>query len=230
MKAKKVLTIFGIVTATIALASVGLTPIAQGGVGHTISRVTIGGSDTPSTTIPSSPAPSPPTGASGVLPSSVSPPTTLTHLVPPKVALIGGSCVDSDVTAAVSGNGPYFGMGTNQLIVSLSSTGPCTLSGFPVLTFLNGQGKSTGAKFSDGGTTGATQLDAMVELNAGQPVSFLIQFGDIGCVPASQLVLALPGTTPVNVALDPSFMDGWSSCAVVSETPYVQGNSMQEYA
>ena len=83
-------------------------------------------------------------------------------------------------------------MGESQLIVTLSSTVPCTLSGYPNLLFLNGQGSIVSSQFVDGGTLGTVQSVAEVQLSANVLAAFLIEYsGRSGCQSVAQLALNL---------------------------------------
>jgi hypothetical protein len=131
----------------------------------------------------------------------------------------------------LSATGPYLGMGTEQFIITITSSTACQIRGYPVLAF---SGVSTSAQAPlvvNGGTAGNADPQSAVAVGPGQTASFLLQTNGDDCPTASQLMFGLPGTTAsVVVSLTPPIASSWNACPTVYVTPFEQGNSPDRYA
>ena len=186
--------------------------------------------------------------ASSNLPTPVGPsagvqagtPTPISR--PPAVSInipsVPCSSVGHALQASVTGFGPYVGMGVMQDIVSLRSSTPCYVSGYPTLSF-TGPTAAVPITEHDGATLGSPPKPQQVAVGAQYQVSFLIQFASVGgsstnCPVATSLTLRIPGSgirIPVSLAQMAHAQSQWSPCGgVVEVSPFEQENSVGEYA
>lgn len=223
---------FGSVLGAVIIVAVG-TVISTGAQGspNTLQSLIANDGGVPPTTVPpvSTNIVQPDLG--GLTPNPLAA-TPLVHSSVPVPILTGTTCTGSEVNAALTSNGPYIGMGSDQLIVSLSSSTSCTLSGYPVLSLYDSNGAGAGTKFIDGGTIGSPQSTNAIQLGPNNVGSFLIQFsGNASCVPANIFQLSLSATSsPVVISNDSSLLSSWPGCSVMNETPFVEGNSVGVFA
>jgi hypothetical protein len=169
-----------------------------------------------------------PTGPQSTAPPGTATQGVLSHQPPPSVTIPATQCTNGDLSAGLSGPGPYQGMGQIQLIVTITSTVPCQLKGYPTLQFDNAT-----TSIQDGGTTGNADPPSVVAAGPGIPVSFLMQFSDRSstCTDVSGLNFGLPSDpADIPVALDPPYIASWTACASALVSPIEQGNSVDRYA
>ncbi len=192
----------------------------------------------PPTTIgaaPIAPGTPPPTWPSA--PNSPAPTDDPTHEVAPAVSSASSMCAPGQVTAKFGGSGPYGpfnGPNNNvwQVIIVMTSSSPCLVSGYPSVAFANGAGTVTQSSTVSGGYVGPTQPVTSVTLGAGVPASFLIEgdqnLSDNGSCPNdSSISFTLPGsTTPIQVDMGGT---GLIACGTVNVTPFIQGSSASRY-
>jgi hypothetical protein len=181
---------------------------------------------------PTTPQPIPqsqePAAQAGPAAPLVNPPLNpLTHSAAPQVAIPNALCNDSDLSASLTSNGPYQGMGTVQYIITVSSSVACQLSGYPTLHF-----DGATSSIQDGGTVGSANPPSAVAAGPGNAVSFLIEFFTHGtCNNAAGLAFGLSTEAPtVPVALNSKVVNSWIACATTKVSPFEQGNAIGQYA
>lgn len=129
-------------------------------------------------------------------------------------------------------------MGTLQEIVTISSSVPCHIDGYPTLRFgLTSQHLIVSAQHS--GVDGHRASSMSVALGTGTPASFLVQSSmgvaaeNAHCKSTPVLLFGVPGSTPsVPVSLSGVRRNqtAWSACRQVQVTPIEQGNTVDQYA
>jgi hypothetical protein len=213
-------------------------PAASSVVPGTVPPRSAGSGQGPTTsTTPSAPGrlpalPPPSTGVQGATPTPIERPST----VEPSVPSVSCSAVSHDLQAAVTGFGPYVGMHTMQDIVSLRSSTPCRLSGYPTLTFSGATTLRTTQQ--DGATLGSPRMPAVVVVGTQYQASFLLQFSSSGsgsssCPVATALSMSIPGShvhIPISIAPMSRAQSRWSPCGhTVAVSPFEQGNGPGDY-
>jgi hypothetical protein len=152
------------------------------------------------------------------------------HVPYPAVFIPPTPCVATDLAASVTGMGPYIGMGTSEFIVTIRSTEPCQLEGYPVLVFSSSSGPLA-TDVQDGGSPGSYAPPGPVAVGTGAPASFLLFFAgnlnDPG-TPATSLSFGPPGTSASIPVILPSQAFALGSETAV--TPFEQGNGVDQYA
>jgi Protein of unknown function (DUF4232) len=152
------------------------------------------------------------------------------HVPYPAVVIPATPCIPTDLAASITGMGPYIGMGTSEFIVTIRSTEPCQLEGYPVLVF-SSPSAPVAADVQDGGIPGSYAPPGPVAVGTGAPASFLLFFAgnlnDTG-TPATALSFGLPGTSPSIPVTLPSEVFALGSETAV--TPFEQGNGVDQYA
>lgn len=223
--------VFGINPPSPALQSQGLTPARfAGGAPTTVAPTAPAASASPSVVGSAVTTTLPPV----VITSSATPPATgITHQVAPVASsLPASSCTNQSLTAKLSSAGPAEAMGVAEWIITVSSSTPCTVDGYPTLTF---SGTTTSTAVLDGGIGGnpGPASQSRVALGIGLPASFLVELSDVtspACSPATSLLFGVPGE-PASVAVTPDPSIGsWWSCPGTRVTPFEQGNSVSNYA
>jgi len=176
-----------------------------------------------------------PTGSPAVPHPGTSPGTedtsTLTHTPAPPVSVPSIPCTTADLSAEVTSQGPYQGMGSGQYIVTITSTTSCSISGYPTLQFFNAAG-ALASTVKDGGVAGNPDPPSKVAVGPGVSASFLVQFSDSpSCANASSLTLQLSGESgQVSVFLNPDVATFWSACPSTLVSPFEQGSDASRYA
>jgi hypothetical protein len=191
----------------------------------------------PPTTIgaaPVSPGGPPPTWPSA--PNSPAPTAVPTHEGAPVVSPASSACSPEQVTAKFGGSGPYGAFNGDrdvwQVIIDITSTSPCFVSGYPSIAFATSAGAITQSATVSGGYFGPDQPVSLVTLGPGIPASFLIEGSQIladngSCPNDSSINFTLPNlTTPIQVDMGGT---GLLACGSVNVTPFIQGNSADRY-
>jgi hypothetical protein len=177
--------------------------------------------------------PGPSAGVQAGTPTPISRPPAVSVSIPS----VSCSSVGQALQASVTGFGPYVGMGLMQDIVSLRSSTPCYVSGYPTLSFTGPAVIPTTEH--DGATLGSPPEPQQVAVGTQYQASFLIQFSSIGsgsatCPIATSLSLGIPGSEvsiPVSLAQMAHAQSQWSPCGgIVGVSPFEQENSVGEYA
>jgi hypothetical protein len=165
----------------------GITAVvgAQGSTNTTVTTFHGIGTSTPTSIPPSdlNPIPVGSTGGGSNMPSINNDPVS-----PPTVSLEGSECTNADLRAQLEISGPSFGNGMQDVLISLTSSIPCVIEGYPELTFSGDSSTSLvdGIPFIDAPTM------AQVELSTQDSGSFMIAFSDEGCPVSSTLNLSTP--------------------------------------
>lgn len=168
-------------------------------------------------------------------------PTPLTRPRPPasQVAPPSTPCssVGQSVEASVTGFGPYIGMGVMQDIVSLRSSVPCYVSGYPALDLMSSTAISIATQ--DGMTLGSPTASHNVSIGTQFGASFLLQFATTQASPTTCPIVTsmsfnLPGSNVgIPILLDQMIgrQTQWNPCGgVISVTPFEQSDSAGTYA
>jgi hypothetical protein len=148
---------------------------------------------------------------------------------PPRVANIPPeSCINHDLEATVMDTG-IDSMQEDQDIVTVISSVPCRLDGYPNVALSNAQTKTT---VIDGGEFGRSKPPMPVAVGPGEPASFVIQEPQnvSGC-PAAKLDIGVPGAEPQVVVTVASVIgDGsWPTCESLTVSAFEQGNDPGQY-
>jgi hypothetical protein len=168
-------------------------------------------------------------------PVSLPPGTIVIHHVPyPEVLVPETPCRPVDLSGTVTGMGPYESMMGIEFIVTVSSTEPCRLDGYPVLVFSSSSGPVP-EDVHDGGILGSYAAPGPVAVGTGAPASFLIFFGTNPNSPGplvTSLTFELPGgSASISVNIDnPVGPLGPDPGSLTAVTPFEQGNSVDQYA
>lgn len=177
--------------------------------------------------------PGPSAGVQAGTPTPMSRPPAVSVSIPS----VSCSTVGQALQASVTGFGPYVGMGLMQDIVSLRSSTPCFVSGYPTLTFTGPAVIPTTER--DGATLGNPPKPQPVAVGTQYQASFLVQFrsggsGSAACPIATSLSISIPGSevsVPVSLAQMSHAQSQWSPCGgIVGVSPFEQENSVGEYA
>jgi len=186
-------------------------------------------SGSPGTTVPP-PGPALPS-VSGPAPM----PAQITPTNPPSVVNVPGTpCTNTDLQASVSSFGLH-AMGMNQDIVTVTSTTPCSLLGFPTVTFA-ANGAAIGSQpVVQGGTLGRS-IETTVALDGPNEVgAFVLEYSTDGvgqCHVADSMSIGVPGAAPgVSVSLAPmgGLQTAWDLCGGVKVSAFEQGNDPGEF-
>jgi hypothetical protein len=224
--------------AVIALAAgaatlIAFSPIAGGdtstGPGPTVLSAVPSGS-TPTTAPSSASAQAIAAAALAKVPAAPRP-LVLHYQAAPRVASASRTCTAHLIRASLSAYGPYQSGSSMQLIVKLTASRACIVSGYPVLRFSMSPGHGITPHILPGGTAGASNPVSGVTIGPSTSGSFLIQFASQGCSQDAHLsvsFLSIAGL--VTVARSPVLLSSWSACAVINESPVVQGASINRYA
>lgn len=197
-----------------------------------------GGTETlPLSQIPltSTPTTAPPTGEPAPPVSSSQGSITIhyqTHEPPPAVTVPSTPCTAADLTGSLESLGPYQGMGSGQYLISITSTEPCSVEGYPTLQFASSNGVIP-STITDGGTVGNANPVSAVGVGPGLPASFLMQFsiGPVVCTEAPTLSFGLPNSTAgIPVQLNTQVAGFWPACSSIIVSPFEQGDSPDQYA
>ncbi len=229
--------------ATVSLSSstkaVATSQVASSVVPGTVPSKSSGTSQGPTaSTTPPAPSslpalPGPSAGVQAGTPTPISRPPAVSVSIPS----VSCSTVGQTLQASVTGFGPYVGMGLMQDIVSLRSSIPCYVSGYPTLTFTGPAVIPTTE--GDGATLGSPPKPQPVAVGTQYQASFLVQFrsggsGSASCPIATSLSLSIPGSEvsiPVSLAQMSHAQSQWSPCGgIVGVSPFEQENSVGEYA
>jgi hypothetical protein len=196
------------------------------GVG--LSRDPAGGDATTQTTIPA-PLPSGAAVPVTTIPIPTTPPNQMTHQNAPTIVEASVACLPSELTAVLAGTGPYSSnIQTGQYIISITSSTPCTLAGYPSgLTIASASSSSEVSAVNDGGVVGDVPESSTVTATPNEPISFLFQFNNaLTCTNDSAISFELPNSTvPINVEINSLV----SVCGAIGLTPFAQGNSVERY-
>jgi hypothetical protein len=175
------------------------------------------------------------------LPPVTQPGTTLARTVTiqykpgPVVPVPSTPCTEGELREAIASSGPYVTMGTVQDIITISSSVPCRLYGFPTLQF-GSRLHPLAMTVQHNGTAGHQESPRPVAVGTGTPASFLVQsaMGPVNpkCVETNFLTIGVPGSTPsvpVSLAAMRGSQTGWYLCGQVQVTPFEQGNTLDQY-
>lgn len=232
------------VPTTIDVFAVNPPPPVLQSRGLTIDRVA---TNVPTTVVPTPAAPSaapspgslatttlPSAAALSALPTTVTPATSLVHQPGPVVSsLPAGSCTSQSLTANLTSAGPTEAMGVAEWIITVTSSTPCTVNGYPTLAF---SGATASNSVLDGGIGGnpGPAPQSPVALGTSVPASFLVELSDYtpspSCSPANSLLLGVPGDAPSVVVTPDAAIGSWWSCPGTKVSPFEQGNSISNYA
>jgi len=188
------------------------------------------------TTIPSTPVTAPTASEEAQAIQSEAPTTGETAPTTVPVASIPSTtCVAADLTASLQTGDSFPSMNYVQDVITLSSSVPCSIEGYPTMAFSNGTSAVT-VSVTDGGTSSSVPTSpAPVAVGPATSASFLVQFqpGPIPpCTSASTLDIGLPGVSPTVGVSIPDLTSGpaWDICnARASITPFEQGSSLSQY-
>jgi hypothetical protein len=146
-------------------------------------------------------------------------------------------CTDGELRAADYSNGPFTTMGTRQDIITVTSSVPCRLDGYPTLQF-GTMSHPIVVAVEHNGAVGHQASPKPVAVGTGTPASFLVQtvMGvaamTMHCTGTKVMRVGIPGTTPsLSVSLPAgSFGPAWHACGPVRVTPFEQGDTLDQYA
>ena len=133
------------------------------------------------------------------------------------------------------GSGPYTSMGESQDIITISSSGPCELDGYPTLRF-GASSHPLAVRVQHNGAVGHQASPGRVAVDTGTPASFLLQTAEgpraKDCQEAESLSIGAPGSAPsVSVSFPPAnSSSAWYVCGPVQVTPFEQGDTLDQYA
>lgn len=205
------------IAATISLVAFGLSSSTVSATSQFVTTTTNGASQIPGG------------GVTFSGPFTVVPSQNTTHVSAPKVVPASTVCQGNQVSAVVSGVGPYNnGPDSAQSIVTLTSTTPCLLSGYPILSFFSSSGTVIGINETDGGTDGYAQPISNVTLGPDTTGSFLIQYNpQSDCPNATTASFQLSvGQTAISIDVNGILVE---ICGSINVTPIIQGNSPERY-
>ena len=150
---------------------------------------------------------------------------------PPVPFLPSNACSDSDLSGTVTGEGPYPGMGKVSYIITIASTVPCMLSGYPTLRF-SGPDGTVATTVTKGAVVGNPDPPSVVALGTGVPASFLWEFSDLNCTGVfTSLSFGIDGgPAAAPIELTSAIATTWCAGSMSGVSPFEQGNSMDRYA
>lgn len=191
------------------------------------------GGDSTTTTLPSASTPPPVIQPGTTLARTV----TIQYKPPPVVPVPSTPCTDGELRVADFSNGPFTQMGTKQDIITVTSSAPCRLDGYPVLQF-GTMSHPIVVAVERNGAVGHQASARPVAVGTGTPASFLIQtvMGVAAmtahCTGTKVMRVGIPGTIPIlSVSLPArSFGPAWYPCGRVLVTPFEQGDTLDQYA
>lgn len=132
-------------------------------------------------------------------------------------------CTASEVSAETTSTGPDTGMGTVQDLVTLRSSSPCVLDGYPTLE-MSAAGTRFAITVSDGGTVGPDPKPVPVSVGPSQFASFILESAmtvpdseKSRCPEATSLTIELPGSTvairvPFAPRMQQTTQSSWNAC------------------
>ena len=145
-------------------------------------------------------------------------------------------CTDGELREAISSSGPYVGMSTQQDIITISSSVPCRLYGYPTLQF-GSPLHPVAITVQHNDAAPHQEPPRPVAVGTGTPASFLVETaaGPIApdCKGTTLLTIGVPGSAPsisVSLAAMRGNQTGWDVCGPVEVTPFEQGNTLDQYA
>jgi hypothetical protein len=190
----------------------------------------LGGYST-TTTLASQSTTPPPTLSSTML----QPPVTIQYEPGPVVPVPSVPCTDGELRATDFGSGPFTDMAESEDIITISSSVPCRLYGYPTVEFGDlSHPLAVGVQRT--GVVGHQASPRPVAVGTGTPASFLLQTaeGPIApdCKETGLLSIGVSGSAPsVSVSLPAaSFRSAWYVCGQVQVTPFEQGDTLDQYA
>ena len=144
-------------------------------------------------------------------------------------------CTDGELRATDLGSGPYTSMDESQDIITISSSAPCRLYGYPTLR-LGASSHPLTVAVQHNGAVGHQASPRPVAVDTGTPASFLLQTaeGPIAkdCKEAESLSIGVPGSAlSISVSFSrTSSRSAWYVCGQVQVTPFEQGDTLDQYA
>ena len=169
------------------------------------------------------------------VPTTTLPTVVLQYKPGPVVPVPSAPCTEGELREAVASSGPYVTMGTAQDIITISSSVPCRLYGFPTLQF-GSRLRPVAMTVQHNGAVGHQESPRPVAVGTGTPASFLVQsaMGPVNpkCDETNFLTVGVPGSTPsvpVSLAAIGGNQTGWYVCGQVRVTPFEQGNTLDQY-
>ena len=144
-------------------------------------------------------------------------------------------CTDGELRATDLGSGPYTSMDESQDIITISSSAPCRLYGYPTLEF-GASSRPLAVGVRHNAVVGHQASPRPVTVGTRTPASFLLQTaeGPIAkdCKGTGLLTIGVPGSAPsVSVSFSAtSSRSVWYVCGQVQVTPFEQGDTLDQYA
>jgi hypothetical protein len=171
------------------------------------------------------------------VPTTTLPTVVIRYEPGPVVPVPPTPCADGELRAADYSNGPFTTMGTKQDIITVTSSAPCRLDGYPTLQFGTASNPIV-VTVEHNGAVGHQASPRPVAVGTGTPASFLVQTvmgvaaTTMHCTGTKVMSIGIPGTTPsLSVSLPAgSFGPAWYPCGVVRVTPFEQGDTLDQYA
>jgi hypothetical protein len=169
------------------------------------------------------------------IPTTTLPTVVLQYKPGPVVPVPSTPCTEGELREAIASSGPYVTMGTVQGIITISSSVPCRLYGYPTVQF-GSRLHPVAITVQHNGAVGHQESARPVAVGTGTPASFLVQsaMGPVNpkCVETNFLTIGVPGSTPsvpVSLAAMRGSQTGWYLCGQVQVTPFEQGNTLDQY-
>lgn len=161
-------------------------------------------------------------------PAPFLPPHTiiLRHVTAPAVPIPTKACSENELSAHITSEGPYVGMGKFEEVVTVRSSVACFVDGYPTIAF-----GGVNAQIEDGGAVGNYPSPAPVALGPGVAASFMFQAGDMfDCQTASAMYFGVPSGPPQTPIAPRNAENGWGVCrGGIAVTPFEQGDSVDDY-
>lgn len=150
----------------------------------------------------------------------------LRHVTAPAVPIPTTPCSENQLSAQITMEGPNVGMGAVEQVVTVRSSVPCFVEGYPAIAFAG-----MDAQITDGGATGNYPGPAPVALGPGVAASFMFQAGDMfDCKSASAMYFGVPSGPPQTSIASQNSESGWGVCrGGIEVTPFEQGDSVDNY-